>query len=285
MEKDIFVIKKFSEQFPVLLENIYNPPEQLFWRGTALGNEDKIGIVGMRKCSREGIEIAKKITDQCVKKGLTIVSGLANGIDSAVHEQAIASRGKTIAVLPCGLKAVRQNYQLMQKILAAGGTAISEYEPEAEARKFTFLERNRIISGLCKGIIVIEADFKSGALNTASHALKQNRMTWAVPGNIDRIQSRGTNNLIKKNEASLLTGVEDLKDIFQFSGGAAASTQLNLSLEERLITKLLDQENLSTAELEKKTGIDYGELILLLTNLELEKIIFQNFLNKWQKLT
>ncbi len=285
IEKKVTIIKRTSKEFPVLLKTIYNPPKQLFCLGAPLDNRDKIAIVGMRKCSKEGIQITKRITDQCVNCGLIIVSGLAIGIDTAVHEQAIASGGQTIAVLPCGLNRVYQNFSLMRKILQNGGSIITEYEINASARKYTFLERNRIISGLGKGVIVVEADYKSGALNTANHALKQNRMVWAIPGNIYKLQSHGTNNLIKKGESALLTDIKDLEDIFHFNNIKTIKKSLNLSIEERLIWQFLERENLSTSELQQRTGLEFGQLILLLTNLELEKIIFQNFLNKWEKFT
>ena len=277
-EKEVTIIKRTSKEFPVLLKTIYNPPKQLFCLGTPLDNRDKIAIVGMRKCSKEG----KQITDQCDNCGLIIVSGLAIGIDTAVHEQAIASGGKTIAILPCGLNQVYQNIQLMRKILQNGGSVITEYEMNASARKYTFLERNRIISGLGKGVIVVEADYKSGALNTANHALKQNRMVWAIPGNIYKLQSHGTNNLIKKGESALLTDIEDLAETFHFKKMKIIKKSINLSMEEILIKQLLEEENLTSSELQQRTGLEFGQLILLLTNLELEKIIFQNFLNKWE---
>ena len=167
-----------DKNYPKLLKEIYDPPEKIY----ILGNIEAVGdlpfaVVGTRKMSREGKEIASRIVKNLAQNGFTIISGLALGIDGVAHQAALEAKGKTVAVLGSGLNNIypSAHKKLADQIIASGGAIISEYEPDMPPLKHQFPERNRIISGLSLGTLVIEAPFKSGALITARCALEQNR--------------------------------------------------------------------------------------------------------------
>ncbi|MBD3270178.1 DNA-protecting protein DprA [Candidatus Peregrinibacteria bacterium] len=214
---DIFLIDRSSKEYPMLLMQIPYPPWMLYRKGSSLLCLEKmLAIVGTRKATENGLELAHDWSKSFADAGGTVVSGLAFGVDAAAHRGAIKS---TIAVLPGGLMSIapRSHIGLAKQILANGGALISEYPPEKDCRKHHFLERNRIISGLCKATLVIEASEKSGALMTAHYALEQNREVWAVPGNPGKIQSKGCNSLIKVG-AGLIDQGEDLLELYGLKG-------------------------------------------------------------------
>lgn len=216
---DHFPVVKISqndEQYPELLRHIHKPPEVLYCRGNIkLLATLSIGVVGTRKMTPYGKEAVEYIVSDLVRAGMTVTSGLAMGIDAAAHQTTIDHGGNTIAVLGGGVddKTIgpRTNFRLAQNILAKNGLIISEYEPGQPGQPFTFPARNRIISGLSRGIVVIEADEESGALITAKFALEQNRDVFAIPGTIFSPRSIGTNNLIQKG-AKLILSAQDILD-------------------------------------------------------------------------
>ncbi len=231
--------------FPPLLKQLPDRPDKLFYLGTFDPLATCIAIVGTRHPSIRGIETAHKFAYELAAAGFTIVSGLAYGIDTAAHEGALAALckskgagdsafgvgrrptcgcpstggvGKTIAVLGSGLDHIgpRANITLAEKIIETGGAIISEYEPHETGAKYQFIERNRIIAGMCVATIVIEAPKKSGALFTADFAVDYNRDVFAVPGSIYSENSEGTNELIKKGAAQLVTSTADVLEILGF---------------------------------------------------------------------
>jgi len=211
-------IKKITikdKDYPKLLKNISNPPEILYVRGTILSEENCFAVVGTRMASAYGKQVASEIAGELSEAGLTIVSGLAPGIDTFSHRVVVEKKKRTIAVLGTGLdeKSIypKENINLAKKILENNGCLISEYPPGTPGSKFTFPQRNRIISGLSLGVLVIEAKQKSGALITTNFASLQNRKVFAVPGSIYCLNSKGCNYLIK-NGAKL---VENAKDILR----------------------------------------------------------------------
>jgi DNA processing protein len=211
------MIKKiiFSEEiFPSLLKEIPLPPDKLFILGEDLSDRPHIAMVGTRKATQSGRRIARDLARELAKCGLVIVSGLAMGIDTAAHEGALEVGGKTVAVLANGLDTIypRQNHQLAKRIISRGGSLVSEYEEGRPSFPNQFIERNRIISGLSKAILVIEAPKRSGALATARFALEQNRDVLAVPGPINHPNYVGSNNLIKDG-AALITSAEDVLNL------------------------------------------------------------------------
>ena len=197
---EIKIIKPNNISYPILLKNIFNYPKQLYVLGNVENlRKECVGIVGARNCSLYGKKQAENIAYKLSSEGKVIVSGLALGIDSYAHIGALKANGRTIAVLAHGLNKIYppQNRELAIQILKHNGTLISEYSIEEIMKRENFEKRNRIISGLSKEVIVIEAGIKSGSLITANYALEQGRSVYAVPGNIDSKYSVGTNKLLQ----------------------------------------------------------------------------------------
>ena len=211
---EIIQIKPSNFDYSKDLQHIPDTPKQLFVRGKLpLKRIKSIAIVGTRKPSTYGREIATKIATECAQNGIVVVSGLALGIDSIAHRATLDAGGITIAVLANGVDKIypRSHEALGQRILQNNGAIISEYPNGTPAQPWQFLARNRIISGLADAVVVVEAASRSGTLSTANHALDQGKEVFAVPGNINSPLSAGCNQLIK-NGANPLTSVEDLLD-------------------------------------------------------------------------
>ncbi|MBC7073945.1 DNA-protecting protein DprA, partial [Candidatus Parcubacteria bacterium] len=198
---EIKKIKLGEKNYPELLEKIKDPPKILYVLGEIFRKESCFAIVGTRKCSEYGKEVALDFSSKLSEAGFTIVSGFAPGVDTFAHLGAIEKKKRTIAVLGTGLdkKSIypKSNLKLIEKILDCGGCLISEYPPEQKGTKFTFPKRNRIISGLSLGVLVVEAKLKSGALITANFAREQKRKVFAIPGSIYSQLSKGSHFLIK----------------------------------------------------------------------------------------
>jgi len=206
----VFTLNLQDKNYPAILKEIHSPPKELYVKGKILPQEKAIAIVGTRNCSDYGKQVAYDFSSKLAKLGITIVSGLAQGIDTCAHQAALEAKGRTIAVLGTGINNIypRFNTKLAEEI-SKNGAVISEYEPEANGTKYTFPQRNRIISGLSLGTIVIEAPERSGALITADFAMEQNREVFIIPGPIYSENSKGTNQLIKQG-AKLITNIEDV---------------------------------------------------------------------------
>ena len=197
---EIKTIKITDEKYPKLLKEIYDPPKCLYTIGNIeIFNNLSIAIVGCRDATDYGRKATKYFAYNLAKENVTIISGLAKGIDSFAHIGTLQAKGKTIAVVGNGLDIIypKENEQLAKEIIKNGGAIISEYPIGTQPKKEHFPARNRIISGLSTGVIVVEAKEKSGALITADFAVEQGRNVYAVPGNINSLNSVGTNNLIK----------------------------------------------------------------------------------------
>lgn len=178
------LIKLRDNLYPIRLREIKEAPKKLYVEGDIKNlNNECIAIVGSRKCTEYGKKWCKVFVKELVKYGITIVSGMAIGIDTIAHDTAIKSGGKTIAVLPCGLKNIypKENNGLYKKIISNGGTVITEYEPDKKASSKNFLERNRIVSGLSIALLVVEAAYRSGTSVTAKLAKEQNREVFCIP--------------------------------------------------------------------------------------------------------
>ncbi len=211
-KNDIKYITILDENYPTNLKKIYDPPVLLFYKGNIeLLKYKKIAVVGSRTATNYGMNTAFRISKELSKK-YVIISGLARGIDSAAHNGSIYANGKTIAVVGNGLDTIypKENTNLFKSILK-NGLIISEYVVGSKPMPSNFPERNRIISGLSSGVIVVEAAKKSGSLITADLALEQGKTVYAVPGNIDSLMSVGTNELIR-NGAVPYTGAQDLEE-------------------------------------------------------------------------
>ena len=207
------VIPHDSPDFPPLLREISSPPIVLYvWGDLQPRDNHAIGVVGSRKASHYGIESAKKLSYQLAYAGLTVVSGLARGIDTAAHQGAIAAQGRTIAVLGSGLlNLYPSENKLLAERIAASGAVVTEFSMNVTADTQTFPMRNRIVAGWGSGVLIVEAGFGSGALITATQAIDQGRNVYAVPGQIDRPSAAGSNRLIQQG-AKLVASAADILD-------------------------------------------------------------------------
>lgn len=275
----------FDPCFPALLKEIYDPPPFLFVRGSFSEPEPpSIAIVGTRRASAYGKQAAGLLSGELASRGLQIVSGLAYGIDTAAHEASIRAGGKTIAVLAGSVDHVYTDPRgkIWPKIIEQGAL-ISEELFGSELLPGKFPKRNRIISGMSLGTVVVESDLKGGALITASYALEQNREVFAVPGTIYSHNSRGTNRLIQSGQAKMVISTEDVleelnRPSLNIPGHARAETDtvnVALSKEERDLLAHMDAEPIHIDTLALKTGHYISELLVLLFELELKKAVIQ----------
>ena len=280
LAEKIQVISRQDVEYPTLLQDIHDAPEVLYIQGkNELLTSQKISIVGPRNPSAYGSEIVKKIVKKMVPYQLTVVSGLAMGIDSQAHMAALANNLPTIAVLGAGHASLKlKNHTRLIKDLMTNHLIISEYPFFTEGSRQTFPIRNRIISGLSHGTIVIEARERSGSLITAKLANSQGRGVFAVPGSLYNACSVGTNQLIQKGEATLFTTVEKMCETLNFN------TQLALKFEKRLqivqgaelhkkIYRLLESELHTDQIFDECKKIPAAEILRALTELELKGFI------------
>lgn len=212
------VITIEDNRYPEQLKNIKNPPQQLYAKGNiGLLKTNIISIIGSRACSENGTKLARQFSKELVYQEITIASGMAIGIDTIAHQTALQEKGKTIAVLGNGFKHIfpTKNIGLYQQIIEKDGLVITEYPPEEKAKSKNFLERNRIVSGLSLGILVIEAAYRSGTSVTAKLAKQQGRKVFALPHEVSDKHGVGTNRLIRKG-AKIVTSTEDIIKEFSF---------------------------------------------------------------------
>lgn len=234
---NIKLILKNEKDYPPQLKEIPFAPFGIYVLGDpSILKQKIIAIVGTRKATQEGKSIAYKFSKTLSKAGLIIASGLALGIDSVAHQAVIEEKHKTIAVLGSGFQNIypKSNLTIAQKIINYGGAIISEYNIYTPPLPYRFLERNRIISGLSLGVVIIEAPAGSGALNTARYAIDQNKELWVVPGSIYNPNFYGSNNLIK-NGAELVSEPEDILKDLNIELPQNQIQIFNLSAEEKLI--------------------------------------------------
>lgn len=273
-----------ESDYPEQLKTIYDPPIALYVRGT-LEKKDKhaLGIVGTRHATHYGLSVADKLSYQLAKVGFCVVSGLARGIDTASHKAALKAGGRTIAVLGSALDTLYppENRELADAI-AKQGAVISEYTMGREADRTTFPYRNRVVSGLSAGVILIEAGLGSGALITAADAAEQGRIVFAVPGRIDSPSARGCHQLIK-NGARLIEDIDDVLQEFEFliPPGTKRKTQEELPLRpdvpvnanEQAVVRALWKGPLDVDSLARASDLKMQELNALLLGMEMKRIV------------
>jgi len=273
------IIEKISLQdknYPAILKEIHDPPKEIYIKGKIIP-QDKIGIaiVGTRKCTQYGKQVAYEMSSKLAKLGITIISGLARGIDTYVHRAALENNGRTIAVLGTGIDKESFYPSLnwgLSKEIAKNGAVISEYQPGTWGTKFTFPQRNRIVSGLSLGTVVIEAPEKSGALITASLAVEQNREVFAVPGPIYEKNSQGTNKLIKMG-AKLVNDVDDILEELNLSHLLKHKKTKSIKPEnknEKIILSFLSAQPTHIDEIIKKSKLSTSIVNSTLMILELK---------------
>jgi DNA processing protein len=246
MQQSIKTISEKDSEFPALLREIPSPPKKLRVWGSIPKTEHYLSIVGTRRCTAHGEEITRSIIAGLVNHNFTIVSGLARGIDTAAHEAALQNKLPTIAVLGSGIAPAalypKSNIRLAEKIAYSSGAVISEYDDDFMATLWSFPQRNRIVAGLSKATLVIEAPTKSGALVTARFALDQNRDVLAVPGSTYSQNSDGTNNLIKRG-AALITSADDVLAAYAISSNTTTANILSVTEEEAHVLQQLTEPN------------------------------------------
>jgi len=266
-------------EYPVSLKEVFDPPYVLYCAGrTEALQGPAIAIVGTRRPSCYGRAVAERLAEDLASRGLTVVSGMARGIDAGAHEGALKG-GRTIAVLGSGLLQIYppENRRLAARI-AEGGAVVTEFPPDAEPIGFHFPLRNRVISGLALGVVVIEAAEKSGSLITAGLALEQNREVMAVPGNVTSALSRGAHWLIK-NGAALVEDWEDVAEalpspvreaVLAEKAGETRPLPFLSDEEAAVLGRLEPDEALSIDELTERCGRTVSELLVLLLSLEIK---------------
>lgn len=267
-------IEKKDEEYPLELSHIYDPPKSLYLKGSdLLAKSLKIAIVGARRCTSYGAAISYELSKELAAKGVTIVSGLARGIDAAAHKGALDAGGRTIAVLGCGFDHIypKENRELYSDI-AASGTLISEYAPEIGPLAYHFPARNRIISGISTATIIVEARKKSGALITADFAMEQGKEVMAFPGSVKNPLSGGCHELIK-NGAALVTSIDDVFEVLGIETEERSSTKSDLLEDEIKVLEGLDYEPTIPDKLAAVLGVSITELSTTLLSLELKGYI------------
>ena len=277
------IITPVDPEYPEPLSKIYDPPLALYVRGT-LEKTDRhaIAMVGTRHATHYGLTVADRLAYQLGKVGFTVVSGLARGIDTAAHRGALKAGGRTIAVIGSALDCLYppENEKLAEEIVKHGAV-ISEYTLGREPDRTTFPYRNRVISGLSMGVVVVEAGATSGALHTVDQALEQGRTVFAVPGRVDNPPSKGPHRLIK-NGARLVEDVDDILQEFEFlippetrkeADKLDSRPSVVLSDLEQKIVRALWEEPLDVDSLGRKSGLKSHEVSSLLIGLEMKRIV------------
>ncbi|MBU1887783.1 MAG: DNA-processing protein DprA [Candidatus Omnitrophica bacterium] len=281
------VITFLDKDYPENLKNIYDPPIVLYVKGGILPQDAvAVAVVGSRRASFYGMQTAEKMGFELASRGVTVISGLARGIDSKAHKGALKAKGRTLAVLGSGLANIypEEHIKLAEEI-AMSGAVISEFPMMTIPDKGNFPKRNRVISGLSLGVVVVEAAERSGALITADAAMEQGRDVFAIPGKVDSITSKGTNRLIKQG-AKLAETVDDILEelnLFRcFDGQPIPSTQRDkgklfpgLDKDENLVYTLLTSAPKHIDELVEESKLGISEISRILLNLEIRKLAKQ----------
>ena len=278
------VITAESPVYPRQLREIHTPPIVLYvWGGLTERDQHAIAVIGSRRTTHYGAESAKKLSYQLAYAGLTIISGLARGIDTAAHQGALAAKGRTVAVIGSGLLKLYppENAALADKIRSGNGAIVSEFSMEIEPDRQTFPMRNRIISGWSHGILVVEAGVNSGALITASQAIEQGRSVYAVPGHINAPSAFGSNRLIQQG-AELVMDASDILDDLEILlpekeklPETAVRPLPELGEEERRVYDAIHATETPIDEIAATSNLSSATVSSLLLRLELKRLVKQ----------
>ncbi len=283
----ITAITYVSKDYPEKLKNLSDPPLVLYAKGDiSLLGKKSVAIVGTRKPTDYGKIVCEKFTKTLSSSGLVTVSGLAYGIDTVVAESTLAVGGKTIAVLAGGLDSIYpfQNKELAQKI-SQNGLLLSEYRPKVKPTNYYFINRNRLVSGLSLGTLIIEAGKSSGTMTTAKFALEQGKELFVVPGNINSVQSEGTNNLIDEMPDTFTISPERV--LFKLKVKKKEAEQISnnqVDILESNILKELESGELSFDSLCEKTGASSAQLAAKLIKLEMFGLVKKGASNTYYKI-
>jgi DNA processing protein len=284
-EYQVKIITLDDPEYPANLKNIFDPPLVLFLRGQILPEDDySIAIVGTRMATVYGVSMARKISSQLGQLGFTIISGGARGIDTAAHQSALRINARTVVVLGCGVDVVypEENSRLFEEV-AHKGALVSEFPMKTPPLRQNFPRRNRVISGLSVGVVVVEAPRRSGALITVSSALEQGREVFCVPGQADNFNMKGSHQLLKEG-AKLVEDVDDIIEEIRpllrnrlpdMLKDGQQKPQPELTPQESRICGLLGSEPKSLQEITEQSGISVGSVIATLTQLEIKGLIIE----------
>ncbi len=279
-ERNLQLLTWDSPEYPAYLREVPNAPPLLYlWGNLEEGDRLAVAVVGTRRLTRYGRQVTQDLVTGLVMNGVTIVSGLARGIDAIAHKTALELNGRTIAVLGSGLDSIypAEHRQMAQQIAQGYGAVISEYGLGVKPEAKNFPPRNRVISGLSLGVIVIEAGERSGALITSNFALEQGREVFAVPGNINSPASMGTNRLIQEG-AKLVTGIDDILDELNLKlvvEQTAVQLALPETAEEAALIAYLSGQPIHVDELCRSTNLPTSMVTSTLTMMELKGMVRQ----------
>jgi len=278
------IVTRWDKDYPFNLKQIYDPPAVMFVRGEILPVDEKaVAVVGTRNPTRYGIEMTEKIVKDLIQAGVTLVSGLARGIDTACHGAALKEGGRTIGVVGCGIdvRYPRENGPLIEE-MASRGVVISEFRPGVPPLATNFYRRNRIISGISKGVLVVEAARNSGSLITASHALDQNREVFAVPGSVLNKRTEGPHHLRNQGAGLVESGRDLIQALFEPPQAMAQPSLCSvgeqdqgqdLPEESRELLESLDPDPVSIDLLCESLKTEAGKISALLLDLELRGLV------------
>ncbi|HEY3860336.1 MAG TPA: DNA-processing protein DprA [Verrucomicrobiae bacterium] len=280
------VVIASDEAYPPLLKQIYDPPIVLYVKGELTSkDQNAVAIVGSRMTTHYGIETARKLAYQLAYIGVTVVSGGARGIDTAAHQGALQSKGRTVSVLGTGINIVfpAENRELFERI-AAQGAVVTQFPFNHKADKQSFPIRNRLVAGMTLGTVVVEANLSSGALITARMAADNGRQVFAVPGRIDSPRSKGCHELIK-NGAKLCEGAEDILCEFEYLfpannrpsmiKDAPSLPALSLSDNETALYDLIDNQETGIDDIIRRSGLPASAVSVALLGLEMKRLVRQ----------
>ena len=283
---NIKILKLNDKDYPEQLRKIKDPPQQLYIKGNIENlKQEGIAVIGSRDCSNNGRKTCRFFTNNLVGYNLNIISGLAIGIDSCAHKSCLEAKGKTIAVLPSGFNNVfpKRNEELLEEIIEKGGTVLTEYPPEFEKTQESCRQRNRIMSGLAIGTLVIEAEKRSGTSITVRHTNEQGKKAYCIPSSIYNSKGTGTNLMIKEGRAKMVTEVEDIiKDFPELNLKKRENFEFK-SLKEPAKTKKkkdstklikIDEENLEVYNALKEEPKDIDQIARIL-NKQVSEITYK----------
>jgi DNA processing protein len=280
-QEGIKILSVFRKDYPQILREIPGPPIILYLKGEILARDKyALAIVGSRRASHYGLQVAENLAAELASRGITVVSGMARGVDSAAHRGALRAGGRTLAILGSGLLNIypRENKKLSEEI-SQSGAVISEFPLKSAPLARHFPRRNRIISGLSLGVVVVEAAKTSGALITADFALEQGREVFAVPGQTSSPTSAGTHRLIKQG-AKLVESADDILEELEshlpeelLKKDGTPETKVSLPQEEDKIYQLLSSEPVNIEQILEKSDLRLNKLSHILLNLQFKKLI------------
>jgi DNA processing protein len=290
----IRIVSDRNPGYPRMLREICDPPGILFVKGTLLPQDAlAIAIVGSRHATHYGLAQAERLAGSLARAGLTIVSGLARGIDAAAHRGALAAGGRTLAVLGSGILNLYppEHAELAIEVMA-NGALCSEAPPQSPPLSGAFPQRNRIISGLSLGVIIVEAGLQSGALITARHAMEQNREVFAVPGRVDNRMAHGCHRLIRDGAKLVETAddvLEELGPLVAPASSASGQTvhhpaELLLNDCERQVLSAIGSELVTVDEVIRATGLPVPQVLATLSVLEMRRLVRRPGGNSVQRL-